>query len=147
LTYLLKTLTLVISFEWYVLGLWYFSWVFLLKRLFCGYHRFDIVTLTLMFNLLIENFNHAYIFWVVCTKTLIFHFTLVFVVIKPFIAYQQISPCDLDLYAWLTENFNLGFIFWMVSLVCIRTLIFQMSAPWNKTILWVPTDLMPRPWP
>jgi hypothetical protein len=29
MTYLLKTLTLAISFEWYVLGLWYFSSVFL----------------------------------------------------------------------------------------------------------------------
>ena len=33
LTYLIKTLTLAISFEWYVLGLHYFNWLFLVTRL------------------------------------------------------------------------------------------------------------------
>ena len=32
LTYLLKTLTLAITFKWYVLGCWYFTWVFLVTR-------------------------------------------------------------------------------------------------------------------
>jgi hypothetical protein len=33
LTYLLKTLILAVSFEWYVLGFWYFTWVFFETRL------------------------------------------------------------------------------------------------------------------
>jgi hypothetical protein len=40
LTYLLKTFTLPITFEWYVLALWYFTWVFLMARPFHGYKTF-----------------------------------------------------------------------------------------------------------
>jgi hypothetical protein len=39
LTYLLKTLILAISFERYVLGLWYFTWVFLLASPFHWYKQ------------------------------------------------------------------------------------------------------------
>jgi hypothetical protein len=68
LTYLLKTLTLAVTFKWYVLGCWYFTWVFHVTRSFL----LDLVTLTLMFNLLIKNFNLGYDFQMVCTGTLIF---------------------------------------------------------------------------
>ena len=40
LTYFLKTLTLWISFEQWVLELWYYTWVFLVIRPFSGYHYF-----------------------------------------------------------------------------------------------------------
>ena len=40
LTYFLKTLTLQITFEQWVLELWYFTWVFLVIRPFCWYHYF-----------------------------------------------------------------------------------------------------------
>ena len=40
LTYFLKTLTLRISFEHWVLELWYFTWVFLVIIPFSGYHCF-----------------------------------------------------------------------------------------------------------
>ena len=36
----LKTLTLLITFEQWVLELWYFTWVFLVMRPFSGYHFF-----------------------------------------------------------------------------------------------------------
>jgi hypothetical protein len=52
LTLMLKTLTLPITFEWYVLG----------QDLSVGTKIFDLVTLTLMFDLLIKNFNLAYNF-------------------------------------------------------------------------------------
>jgi hypothetical protein len=52
LTYLIKTLTLAISFEWYVLRLWYFTCVFLVTWPFCGYKKkYDLVTLTLVLDL------------------------------------------------------------------------------------------------
>ena len=38
LTHFLKTLTLLITFEQWVLELWYFTWVFFVMRPFCGYH-------------------------------------------------------------------------------------------------------------
>jgi hypothetical protein len=38
LTYLLKTLTLAITFKWYILGWWYFTWVFLVTR---SFHRYQ----------------------------------------------------------------------------------------------------------
>ena len=40
LTHFLKTLTLLITFEQWVLELWYFTWVFLVIRPFRGYHYF-----------------------------------------------------------------------------------------------------------
>ena len=40
LTYFLKTLTSAITFEWKVLGLWYFICVFLMTRPFRGYQNF-----------------------------------------------------------------------------------------------------------
>jgi hypothetical protein len=78
LTHLLKTLTLAITFEWYILRLWYFTWVFLVTKFYDGYKRFDLVTLTLVFNLLIDNFNLGCIFWLVSTRTLIFHMSFSF---------------------------------------------------------------------
>jgi hypothetical protein len=49
---LLKTSTFAVSFEWYVLGLWYFTWVMTLPW---SPNRFDFVISILMFDLHIEN--------------------------------------------------------------------------------------------
>jgi hypothetical protein len=57
--YFLKTLILAVSLEWYVLGLWYFTWVFLLTRLLLGWQKFWIYD-TLVFDLLIQNFNRGF---------------------------------------------------------------------------------------
>ena len=40
LTHISKTLTFLIIFELWVLELWYFLWVFLVMRPFCGFHYF-----------------------------------------------------------------------------------------------------------
>ena len=40
LTHFVKTFTLLITFEQWVLELWYFKCVFLVMRPFCGYHYF-----------------------------------------------------------------------------------------------------------
>jgi hypothetical protein len=64
LTYLIKTLTLAISLEWYILGLLYFTSLSSIKTF-----PWVPTDLVLTFNLPIENFNHAYILRIVCTKT------------------------------------------------------------------------------
>ena len=71
-----ETLTLLISFEQWVLELWCFTWVFLVIRPSRGYHFFYPVTLTLEFDLLFENFNLAYNFWTVTARALIFHMNI-----------------------------------------------------------------------
>ena len=73
LTHLKKTITLLITFEQWVLELWYFTWVFLVIRPFRGLHYFDPVTLTLEFGPFFENFNLANNFWTVSARALIFH--------------------------------------------------------------------------
>jgi hypothetical protein len=96
------------------------------------------LTLTLMFDHLIENFNLVYIFWFVGIYE-IWHFTCVFLVTRPYSGYQKFDlvtftlVCDL-----LIKNFNLGYNFWMAS---TRALIFHMGIPSDKTFQWVPTDL------
>jgi hypothetical protein len=42
---------------------------FFWQDLSVGTNRFDLVTLTLVFDLYNENFNHVYIFWIICTRT------------------------------------------------------------------------------
>ena len=52
-----KNFTLVITYEPQQIGLSYFTCLFLMTRPFTSYHNFDIVTLTLKFDLLFKNFN------------------------------------------------------------------------------------------
>jgi hypothetical protein len=97
--------------------------------------RFNLVTLALVFDLHIDNFNHSYMLWLVCTKTLICHMSVC--CDKSF----QWIPTGLTLWPWslcLTlGKLNLRSISWMV---CIRSLIFHMNVPWDKTFQWVLTD-------
>ena len=53
LTYILKTLTLIITFEPLEVGLSYFTCVFLVTISFCQYQNFDLATLTVTFDLAI----------------------------------------------------------------------------------------------
>jgi hypothetical protein len=97
---------------------------------------FDHVTLTLMFDLLIINFNQGYNFQMVCTRSL---------------GCWYFNECSLwqdlfmgtkifDLDIWPTY---LAYIFWMV---CTRALEFHMSIPYGKTCPWVPNVLTLWPW-
>ena len=108
LTDIMKTLTMPISFN----SIFYdfdtshefFLWQFLLV----GINRFDLVTLTFMFDLLTENFNLGCIFWMVCTRTLIFYMSDEW----PYHESQQIWPCDLNLDVWPTYwKLTLGMTF------------------------------------
>jgi hypothetical protein len=96
-----KKSTLTISFEWYELRLWYFTWLFVVRRQFqwvptcltlwhwplCLTYLLKTLTLDLPFEWYVLGF------W---------YFTSVFVVTRPFRGYQQIWFCDLDLYVWST---------------------------------------------
>jgi hypothetical protein len=91
LTYFLKTLAL--AFEWYVLEFWYFT-VFLWQDLSVDTFKFDLLALAFVFDWLAENFNLGYIFWMVCTTTLIFHVS---------VPWDKNFPCvqtDLTLWPW-----------------------------------------------
>jgi hypothetical protein len=47
LTYFLKTLSLVVTFDWWVVGVSYFTWIFVVVRPFFWYHDFDFLTFDL----------------------------------------------------------------------------------------------------
>jgi hypothetical protein len=73
LTLLLKTLTLAITFKWYVFGCWYFTRLFLVTRSLHGYQTFWPCDLDLDVWPTYKNFNLGYNFQMVCTRMLIFH--------------------------------------------------------------------------
>ena len=68
-TYFLKSLTLLITFEKWMLELRYFIWVFSESSLSIGTNNFDLVTFNLEFDLLFENFDFANNFWTVNVKS------------------------------------------------------------------------------
>jgi hypothetical protein len=128
LTYLLKTLTLAVSFEWYVLGPWYFTRVFLMTiylDLFMGTKIFHLLNLILVFDLLIEYFNFGYIFWMEGTRALTFHMNIpcnkTFSWVQKFVLVTLTMVLDLFI-----ENFNLGYIFWLVG-----TRLFDISHEYS----------------
>jgi hypothetical protein len=99
LTYLLKTLILAITFKRYVLGCWYFTWVFLVTRSFHGYQ--NVLTLWLWpwcLTLLLKTLTLAITFkWYVLGC---WYFTWVFLVTRSLHGYQTFWPFDLDLDVW-----------------------------------------------
>jgi hypothetical protein len=56
-----------------------------------GTNKFDLVSLTLAFDLLIKNFNIGYIFWMVYVRTFMFHFC---------VSYDNTFP-------WVPKDFTL----------------------------------------
>ena len=84
LTYFWKNLTLAITFEPKVIGLSYFTFVFLVARHFCKYQYFWICDLDL--DLLLKNLTLAITFE---PKAIgLSHFTCVFLVARPFCCKQ-----------------------------------------------------------
>jgi hypothetical protein len=60
----------------YILHIVNFAILYIRQAPLIGTNRFDLVALTLMFDLHIENFNFGYNFWIVCSRTKIFHLTV-----------------------------------------------------------------------
>ena len=72
-----------------------------------GIKIFDLVTLTLKFDLLLKNFNLGYSF-----LTRLLYFICTFLVTRPLHMYQNFWPHDLDLEVWPSlKNLNLGLSF------------------------------------
>ena len=71
-----ETLTLLITFEQWVLELWYFTWIFPVIWPFCRYHYFLPCDLDLGVDLFFEIFNLANNFWTVSARALIFHMSI-----------------------------------------------------------------------
>ena len=129
-----ETLTLLITFEQWVLELWYFTWIFPVIRPFHGYHFFfHPLTFTLEFDPFFEQ-------WMLE----LWYFTWIFPVVRLFRGYYYFLPCDLDHGVWhIFENFNLSYNFLTVS---VRVLIFHMSIPCDKTFPWLPLFFTLWPW-
>jgi hypothetical protein len=101
-----------------------------------GTNIFYLVTLTLVFDPLIKNFNLGYNFQMVCTRMLIFHTSVscdkIFSLVPKFFDLVTLTL----MFDPLIKNFNLGYNFQMV---CTRMLIFHMSVPCTGTyIAWWP---------
>jgi hypothetical protein len=112
-----------------------------LQDLSMGMNIFDLVTLTLVFDLYIENFNPGYIFWLVGATALIFHMNV---------------PCD-KTFSWVQKKLTLRPWPWCLTyllktnfnfrMVRARALIFHMSISCDKVFLWVLNVLTLLPWP
>jgi hypothetical protein len=159
----------IASFEWYVLGLWYFYECLLWQALSVGTNWFGHVTLTFILKTLwyvlglwyfyecllwqalsvgTNWFGHVtltfilktcYMFWMVCIR--IWHFSWMFVDLSVGTNKSELLTFVFD---QSTESIDIGYIFWMV---CTRSVIFHISFPWDKTFPWVPTNLTLWPWP
>ena len=94
LTYFLKILTLLITFEQWVLELQYFTWVFLVIRPFVGTIIFYLVTLTWEYDLFFQNFNLANNFWIVSARAI--YFTWISLLMRSFCRYLIFWPWHLN---------------------------------------------------
>ena len=72
LTYIYKTLTLVITFELFEIGPLYFTCVFLITIPFNWYQTFHLLTFTVTFDLYLENLNLSQNFKTVTGRAFIF---------------------------------------------------------------------------
>ena len=94
LTHFLKNLILLITFEQWLLELWYFTMSIANGKSFPLF--FEFVTLTLEFVLLFKKFNLAYNFRKVSARAFIFYWVLL--VARPFRVYQHFLPFDLGVW-------------------------------------------------
>ena len=144
LAYFLKTWTLLITFERWVLELWYFTCVSIVIRPFRGYHYFfSPVIFTLEFYLIFENLNPVQNFSTVSARALIFH---------------MIIPCDMS-FPWVsfflypvTLHFEFNPLKKLTLLITFgkvstRTLKFHKSIPCDKTFPCEPYFFTLCPWP
>ena len=76
LTHVLKTLTLLITFELWMLDLWYFTGVFLVIRSFRGYHYFLPCYLGLGEWPFFENVNLSYNLCTMSARAFVFHMSI-----------------------------------------------------------------------
>ena len=109
-----------------------------------GTKIFDLVTLTLTFDLLLKNFNLGHNFLTRRGRAFIFHIYIPCDKTFPWV------PTFLTLWPWpwsltyFKKNFNLGHSFLTKR---GRAFILHMYIPCDKTFPWVPKFLTLWPWP
>jgi hypothetical protein len=133
---LLKMLSLAITFEWYVLGLLYFTWVFLVTKPFHRYQNFWSCDLDLGVWPTYKNINLGYNFWMYVLR--LRYFTWVFLLTRPFCGYQQIWPCDLDLCVCPTFPYYKRFPWHMINFCNVATVMEQVI--WHCDLSIWPTS-------
>ena len=103
---------------------------------------FDLVTLTLKFDLLFKNFNLGHNLWIMRDRALIFHMSLKGQDLShhTIIFYLVTLTLKFDL---LFKNFNLGHNLWNVR---ERAFIFHMSILRDKTFYIITKFLTKWPW-
>jgi hypothetical protein len=104
-------------------------------RSFHGYKIFDFVTLTLVFDILIETLTFS---GYIGTRALTFPMSVLCDKTFPWV--PKIVTLVFDLHI---KNFKLGYNFWIIS---TRALIFHLSIPYHRTFPWVPEKLTSWPW-
>ena len=141
LTHFLKTLPLLITFEQWVLEHWYYTWVFLVTRPFCGWHYLWPCDLDLWVWPIFDNFTPAIYFLTVSARALMFHMSI---------------PCDKTFswiplfltlwpWSWSLTNFLktlplITFEQWVLELWCY-TWVFLVTRPFYPVTLTLEFDL------
>ena len=110
LTDFLKTLTLLITFEQWVLELWYLTWVFFVIRTFRGYQQFWPCDLDLGVDPFAEILKLFLLITFEQWVLELWYFTWVFLVPRPFRAYH----------VTLTLEFYLGFFKTLTLLITFK---------------------------
>jgi hypothetical protein len=139
LIYLLKTLTLAISFEWFALGLWHYTWISLVTRPFHEYKFFYLLTLTLVFvclTYLLKNNLGYMIFWMVSTMALAYHINNI-PYDKTFLWVPKIWPWPWCLtYLLRTLNFALLFEYYVLGHWCFVWVFLETRPSLEYQLIW-----------
>ena len=141
----LKTLTLLITFEQWVIEIWYFTWVFLVIRPFCGYHYFLPCDLDLGVWPIFENFNLANNVWTVSARALIFHVSIPCDKTFPWV------PLFFTMWPWLRSltNFLKKTLTLLITVLDLWYFIwlFLVIRPFRGFHYFLPWDLDLGVWP
>ena len=101
-----ETLTLLITFEQWVLELWYFTWIFPVIRFFRGYHCF--LSCDLDFGSLIHFLKTLTLLLTFEQQVLeLWYFTWIFPVIRPLRGYYYFLPFDLGVWPIILKTLTL----------------------------------------
>ena len=128
---LLKTITMLRTFELWVLELIHFTWIFVVTKSFHVYQHFYPVTLTFEIDIFSRNINLSHKFWTVCDRGLVFHMNIIRYMTFPWI------PTVFDL---MTFTLELDLLFEKL-LALLRT--FEMWVLVFMQMTWIFLVAMP----
>ena len=114
------------TFEQWVLELWYFTWILPVIRPFCGYHYFWHCDLDLEVSpIFFDTFHLAYNFWTVSARAFIFHMSIPFDKTFPWFYYflSNIRAFILHMTFLVTRSF-----YWYQDFVYVITVIYIVQC-------------------